>query len=197
MDETREMNMLQSTLLNHARLVEKVLEDERFLGKAVEAGHLMVKTLSEGNKILVCGNGGSAADAQHIAAELVGRFRAERRALPCIALTCNSSTVTAWANDYAYEDVFARQVEAFGRPDDLLIAITTSGNSKNVVNAVKAASEAGLATVGLLGGDGGVLATMVDVAVIVPDETTARVQEVHQVIYHAWCSMIDAALANI
>jgi D-sedoheptulose 7-phosphate isomerase len=144
----------------------------------------------------VCGNGGSAADAQHISAELVGRFKEERKGLPCIALTTDTSMLTAWSNDYDFDSVFARQVEAHGRRGDVLVCISTSGNSTDVVEAAKAAPDLKINTIGLLGGDGGTLAGLVDIPIVIEHVDTARVQEVHQIIYHAWCGEIDAAFAS-
>jgi D-sedoheptulose 7-phosphate isomerase len=172
------------------------MEDDALLAKAAAAGDMMVECLQKRHKIMLCGNGGSAADAQHMSAELVGRFKQERRGLPCLALTTDTSMLTAWSNDYDFDSVFARQVKTLGRRGDVLVCISTSGSSKNVVNAATAAFETKIGTVGLLGGDGGQLAGMVDIPIIVEHVDTARVQEVHQIIYHAWCAEIDAAFAS-
>lgn len=153
----------------------------------------MAERLRRGCRILVCGNGGSAADAQHLAAELSGRYLKERRALAGLALTTDTSALTAIGNDYGFDQVFSRQVEALGRPGDLLIGISTSGNSPNVLLAVEAAKGLGLRTLGLLGRDGGKLKDRVDDALVVPSTVTARIQEVHQMIYHFWCEALDAA----
>lgn len=155
------------------------------------AGERIRDALASGHKLLVCGNGGSAADAQHLAAEIACRFETERRALPAIALGGNTSALTAWSNDYSYDTAFAREVEAFAHPGDVLIAISTSGNSKSVVEAVRAASKLGVYTIGLLGKDGGRLAGMVDAPIVVPSDRTAHIQECHLVAYHFWCEMID------
>ena len=152
----------------------------------------MAERLRRGCKILVCGNGGSAADAQHLAAELSGRYLKERRALAGLALTTDTSALTAIGNDYGYDQVFSRQVEALGRPGDLLIGISTSGNSPNVILAVEAAQGLGMRTLGLLGRDGGKLKDRVDDALVVPSTVTARIQEVHQMVYHFWCEALDA-----
>ena len=152
----------------------------------------MAERLRRGCRILVAGNGGSAADAQHLAAELSGRYLKERRALAGIALTTDTSALTAIANDYGFDFVFSRQVEALGRPGDLFIGISTSGNSPNVIKAVESAKELGLKTLGLLGRDGGKLKGLVDDALIVPSSVTARIQEVHQMVYHFWCEALDA-----
>lgn len=158
------------------------------------AGALIATALERGHKVLLCGNGGSAADAQHIAAELVGRFVAERRALPAIALTTDTSALTAIANDYGYDVVFARQVEALGQPGDVLIAITTSGRSPNVVAAVAAARARGLSVIGLTGAAGMEFAAGCDVGVAVPATATARIQECHIAVGHVLCELIDHAL---
>ena len=146
-----------------------------------------------GNKILIMGNGGSAADAQHIAAELVGRYKIERRGLAAIALTTDSSVLTAWGNDYSYETVFSRQVEALARPGDIVWGISTSGNSANVVRAFEAARLVGATTFGLLGRAGGKLAAMSELSVIIPLEQTDQIQCAHQIVYHAICAYLDHA----
>lgn len=156
-------------------------------------GQRLLTALNLGGKILLCGNGGSAADAQHIAAELVGRFSHARRGLPAIALTTDSSALTAIGNDFGFEQVFARQVEALAREGDVLIGISTSGNSRNVIEAVKVARNMGVTTIGLLGGGGGVLKDLVDHVLIVPSHDTPRIQECHILIGHIWCAMIDEA----
>lgn len=165
-----------------------------------EADHIlaqaedMAERLKRGCRILVCGNGGSAADAQHFAAELSGRFVKERRALGGIALTTDTSALTAIGNDYGFDRIFARQVEALGRPGDLLVGISTSGNSPNIILAVEAAKQLGIRTLGLLGRDGGKLKALVDDALVVASPVTARVQEVHLMVYHFWCEAIEAKL---
>ena len=164
-------------------------------GEIARLGNLLAKRLLAGQRILLCGNGGSAADAQHIAAELVCRFETVRRGLPAIALTTDSSALTAIANDFGFEHLFARQVEALGREGDILIAISTSGNSRNIVAAAEAARRLGLIRIGLLGGDGGLLRKQVDHALVVPSAVTARVQECHILVGHIWCAMVDAAFA--
>jgi phosphoheptose isomerase len=160
-----------------------------------EFGKLLVDHLRHGNRIFLCGNGGSAADAQHIAAEMVCRFETNRRALPAIALTTDTSVLTAIGNDFGYDHVFSRQVEALARPGDLLIGISTSGNSGNVIAAVEQARNMGVDTLGLLGGDGGKLAALVDHALVVPAKETARIQECHILIGHIWCGMVDQAFS--
>jgi D-sedoheptulose 7-phosphate isomerase len=158
------------------------------------AGALLAEVFRAGGKALLFGNGGSAADAQHIADEWVGRYVRERAALPAIALTANTSDLTAIGNDYGFEHVFARGVEAHGREGDVAIAISTSGNSPNVLRAVEVARERGLHTIGLTGRDGGKLAQLVELPIVVPSDVTARIQEAHTAILHAWCELVDAIL---
>ncbi len=158
------------------------------------AAERLARALKQGGRILLCGNGGSAADSQHLAAELVGRFVHHRRALPALALTTDTSALTAIGNDYGFEHIFARQVEALGAAGDVLIALSTSGHSPNILAAVAAARAAGLDTIGLLGRDGGPLRTAVDQAIVVPATETARIQEAHIFIGHCWCALIERAL---
>jgi len=163
----------------------------------VDAAALMTRSLLEDGKILSCGNGGSAADAQHFSSELLNRFELERPGLPAVALTTDSSTLTSIANDYAFLEVFAKQVRALGQPADVLLAISTSGNSENVVRAIHAAHERGLRVVALTGRDGGAIAGVLgdaDVEIRVPAERTCRIQEVHLLIIHCLCDLIDAEL---
>ena len=164
-------------------------------GNAVDAAvDLLAGALEEGHTLFVFGNGGSSADAQHLACELVGRFQRERRALPAVALTTNQALLTAWSNDCGFDDVFARQIEALGRPGDVALGISTSGNSTNVVNALARARERGLRTLGLTGEGGGRVATHCDVLIAVPLSETPRVQEVHLVTYHAICAALEERL---
>ncbi len=150
--------------------------------------------LRRGGKLMLCGNGGSAADAQHIAAELTGRFVRDRRPLAGLALSTDTSALTSIANDYSFEEVFARQVLGLGGRGDCLLAISTSGNSRNVIRATEAARSLGIQVIGLLGRDGGALRALCDVAIVVPSRTTARVQEAHGFIGHTLCALIEATL---
>jgi len=174
---------------------ESVALKQRFFeanaGLLVAAGRRMAESLRGGGKVLTFGNGGSAADAQHLAGELVGRFRRDRAALSAIALTTDSSVVTAIGNDMGYDSVFRRQVEAHGRPGDVAVGITTSGRSPNVVQALQLARERGLVTMGLTGGGGGRLAGAVDYLIDVPHAETARIQEVHVMVVHVLCQIVE------
>lgn len=162
------------------------------LGPAIVAAQTIAEALRAGGKLLVFGNGGSAADAQHLSAELVGRFQKERAAIPAIALTVDTSVLTSVANDYSFKQVFARQVEALGRPGDVALGISTSGESPNVVAALQAAKAQGLKTVALTGRDGGSVGRVAEIHVNVPDQNTQRVQEVHQTLIHVLCEVIEA-----
>ena len=157
---------------------------------------LLVERLSAGNKLLVCGNGGSAADALHICAELVGRFLRDRRPLPAIALNANQSILTALSNDYSYESVFSRQVEALAKPGDVVWGISTGGNSKNVVEALRTAHTLGAYTIGLTGESGGAMAEHADVLLAVPLSATPRIQEIHVVTYHVICEALEVAVCD-
>ncbi len=176
-----------------ARHLQAVEESMHQLIPAVERGaEVLLKALKRGNKILVCGNGGSAADSQHFAAELVGRYKSERRARAAIALTTDTSTLTSVGNDYGFERIFARQIEALGRAGDVLVALSTSGASKNVLAAVAQARKQKMKVVILTGAGGTLLAKKSDVAVVIPSRETARIQELHELVYHSWCEYIDA-----
>ncbi|MBF0216482.1 MAG: D-sedoheptulose 7-phosphate isomerase [Candidatus Omnitrophica bacterium] len=167
-----------------------MLEDGA-MSSVLRAADIMVKCLKAGNKILTLGNGGSAGDSEHFAAELVVRFEKERRPLPCIALSANSSNLTAMSNDYSFDRVFSRQVEALGVKGDAVLAISTSGNSPNVIGAVKTARKAGMTVIALTGKDGGELKDIADLSILVRSSVTARIQEVHIIVIHALCRLID------
>ncbi len=159
-----------------------------------ETAETMVAALKAGNKLLICGNGGSAADAQHFAAELVGRFMIDRRPLPAIALTTDTSILTAIGNDYSYTDVFERQVEALGQKGDVLVGMSTSGHSENVIQAFTVAKKNHISTIALLGKQGGQLLSMADQAIVVPHQLSSRIQEGHITIIHIWCELIERDL---
>ena len=152
--------------------------------------------LSAGGKLLLMGNGGSAADSQHIAAELIGRFKKDRKAIPALALTVDSSSLTALGNDYGFEFIFSRQIEALANPNDAVIGISTSGNSKNIIRALNLAREIGAKTIGLMGNNGGEMKGCVDIGIIVPSNDTARIQEVHITIGHIICEIIEQDLIH-
>ena len=177
----------------HLETIESVMNNmEEDLEKA---SCMAVEVLRRGNKILLCGNGGSAADAQHIAAELTGRYKTERRGLPGIALTTDTSALTAIGNDYGYDRVFDRQTEALANEGDLLIGISTSGNSANIISALKLAKEMGCSTLGFSGRDGGVMNAVCDVNLVVPSDDTPRIQEMHILFGHTICQIIDDELS--
>ncbi len=154
----------------------------------------IVQTLRNGNKLMLCGNGGSAADSLHLAAEFTGRFVKDRKPLAALALSTDSPALTCIANDYSFDEIFSRQVLALGRPGDCLLAISTSGNSRNVIRAVEAARSIGVRTIGLLGREGGLLRGMCDLVIVVPSPTTARIQEAHIFIGHTLCAMVESRL---
>ena len=177
------------TLAAAAKLHERMRSQ---VGPTLVAARALAEALGAGRKLLVFGNGGSAADAQHLSAELVGRFQKERAALPAIALTVDTSALTAIANDYSFKQVFVRQIEALGQPGDVAMGISTSGESPNVVAALKAARARGLKTIALTGRDGGAVGQAAEIHVNVPDQNTARVQELHRTLLHVICEVIEA-----
>ena len=183
--------MVEQELKAHQQTIQRVIEEMRL--SIHEATQIVVETLARGNKVLLCGNGGSAADAQHIAAELSGRYKRERRALAGIALTTDTSALTAIANDYGYDRVFDRQVEALARPGDLLIGLSTSGNSLNVISAFAVAKLMGCYTVGLSGKGGGEMNRICHLNLVVPSNDTPRIQEMHILIGHIICQAVDDA----
>lgn len=159
--------------------------------RVVDAALVLIESVAAGGKVLVCGNGGSAADAQHMVGEMVVRYARDRKALPAVALTTDSSVITAQANDRDFDSVFERQVEAIGRTGDVLVAISTSGTSPDVTRAAKAARRMGMKIIGLTGAGGEALATLSDVTVMVPADSTARIQEVHITVIHALCDLVE------
>jgi len=186
------LKTFMSELEEHQSMIDRLAN---CTGEIEAAGEQLINTLKQGGKILLCGNGGSAADCQHIAAELVVRYEKKRKALAAIALTTDSSIMTAHANDFDFETVFSRQVEALGNEKDCLIAISTSGKSKNILRAVEAAKSKGMIVIGLTGCEGGELSKQATVSVIVPSVVTARIQEAHILIGHWWCGAIEEALS--
>lgn len=180
---------IKSELSLHLETVEKVITE--LTDDIEKIASVLVSTIKRGNKIILFGNGGSAADAQHIAAELSGRYKKERRGLPALALTTDTSALTAIANDYGFNYMFSRQVEALASKDDTVIGISTSGNSKNVVFGLNEAKKLGCATIALSGNDGGEMKNIADMNLIVPSENTARIQEMHILVGHIWCQIIE------
>lgn len=183
-------------IFNEAFESRNVLLDKELVNMIEKATELLISTLKRGNKILIAGNGGSAGDSQHFAGELVGRFLKERKALPAIALSTNTSILTAIGNDYSFEKVFSRQIEALGKEGDSLVVISTSGNALNLIHAVDTAKSLSINTIGLLGNDGGKLGKLVDIPIIVPLSKTPRIQEIHIVIIHSICEIIEDALGS-
>lgn len=175
----------------------KIAASEAIAGSIEQAGMILVQSLLAGNKILSCGNGGSAGDAQHFSSELLNRFEIDRPSLPAIALTTDSSTLTSIANDYSYDEIFSKQVRALGAKGDVLLAISTSGNSRNVIKAIEAAVARDMPIIALTGNDGGDIAGLLgenDVEIRVPSSRTARIQEVHLLVIHCLCEIIDTTL---
>ena len=186
--EQRVRRLFEDSLATHRDSQEQLVEP------IAQAGALLAQALSDGRRVLSCGNGGSAADAQHFAAELIGRFEKEREALPAIALSTDTSALTAISNDYGFERVFSRQVEGLGQEGDILVAISTSGNSPNVVQAIEAAQSRQMRVIALTGRDGGTIRGQMresDIELCVPSDSTARVQEVHILILHCLCDLTD------
>ncbi len=185
------LDRIHQHLKSHVAVVEALEPQAELMLKAATC---CGDALAAGNKVLLCGNGGSAADAQHIAAELIGRFIDDRRSLPAVALTTDTSALTAIANDYGYEQVFSRQVEGLAVPGDVLIAISTSGNSSNVNRAAVSARERQCQVIGLSGKSGGPLAALCDTVLVVPSDITARIQECHILVGHILCDLIEQSL---
>lgn len=169
----------------------RILANQEIVNRILQAADMLAECYREGGAVIVCGNGGSASDAEHMAGELVGRFQAERKALPAIALGANPAVLTSIGNDYSFSDIYARELEAFAAPRNVLLGITTSGNSANVIKALEKAKDSGMKTVALLGRDGGKAGSIVDVPIVVPSEVTARIQESHILIIHILCSLME------
>jgi D-sedoheptulose 7-phosphate isomerase len=184
-------------LRNIAAQIELLSRLDALAPDVLAAGQKIAQTLRAGGKLLLCGNGGSAADAQHIAAELTGRFMQERRPLAAVALTTDTSALTCIGNDYSFDEIFARQLQAIARPGDCLIGISTSGNSRNIIRTVEVARDMGVFSIGLLGRDGGALLRLCDQSLIVPSQVTARIQESHILIGHTLCGLIEQELGLV
>lgn len=187
--------LIERVINEHLSTVENMKKN--CIPQIEKIGLLCQDALKNGHTIFFCGNGGSAADSQHLAAEIVGRFLKERRGMAAIALTTDTSILTAVGNDYGYDQIFARQVEALVRPGDVLIGLSTSGNSKNIVAAVEKANGIGAVTVGMTGGSGGKLAELCTACLVVPSSVTARIQEAHILAGHMICEMIDEVSVNV
>lgn len=186
--------VIQENIAASLAVKQAMLTDQSLITGITQAADILICALQSGHRVFLAGNGGSAADAQHIAAEFVGRYRMERRGLPVMALTVNTSALTAIGNDYGFDGVFARQIEAFAQPDDVLIGISTSGNSKNILRALILASAMHVKTIALTGGSGGKLRGIVDICLRVPSEDTPRIQEAHILIGHAISEIVESEL---
>jgi D-sedoheptulose 7-phosphate isomerase len=186
------MQRIKDLLYTSADLKKTVADT--LSGDILEVANRIKACLQKGGKLILMGNGGSAADAQHIAAELIGRFKKERKAVPAIALTVDTSSLTALGNDYGFDIIFERQLEALGQKNDAVIGISTSGNSKNVVRAMKKANDLGALTIGLLGNNGGKIKDVANLSIVIPSNDTARIQEVHITIGHIICELIEEDL---
>lgn len=188
------MNIIQQSLANSIATKQAILDDTVFLQKIEEAAQIWIAAFRQGGKVLFCGNGGSAADAQHLAAELSGRFYTDRPPLYAEALHVNTSFVTAVGNDYGFEEIYARMTEAAGRPGDVLVAISTSGNSPNILKAIAKARDQGMTVIGFTGAKGGDMATRCDVLFNVPSTDTPRIQEAHILIGHILCQLVEEGM---
>ncbi|MCK9455552.1 D-sedoheptulose 7-phosphate isomerase [Sulfurimonas sp.] len=184
-------NYIKNQIKKSYETKQAIYENEELLNKIVEVCKLCVKLYRGKNKTILAGNGGSAADAQHIAAELVGRYGFDRPSIPSLALTTDTSNLTAIGNDYGYDKVFSRQLEGMGQEGDIFIGISTSGNSKNIINAFEVAKQKGIKTIALVGKGGGEMAKIADIALVVPSDSTPRIQESHILIGHIICDIIE------
>jgi len=185
------LDLIKKQLTQSIETMTKVLNDEAIHTAVVEAGRITAHAMKAGKKLMVCGNGGSAADAQHLVAEFVSRLTVDRPALRAVALTTDTSILTAIGNDYHYDNVFERQVEALGLEGDVLMAISTSGNSKNCVKALKLAKKLGIHTIAYTGNKGGTMAELADINVIIPSDTTMNIQESHLALEHIYCMVVE------
>ena len=189
------IDLLKSEIEASIKVKRKLLEDEKLLDQVLEVSRECLKTLLDGGKIIFCGNGGSFADAQHLSAEFTSRFLFDRPAMASIALGTNNSGLTAMGNDYGYENIFSRELEALGKPEDMLIGITTSGNSANIIKGVDAANKIGITTFILTGESGGKLKGLAD-CIQIPSTDTARIQECHILVGHIICGFVEKAMFN-
>ena len=195
MTNSKKVNhMIEETLQQSTKIIADLYNLSDEINKTA---NLIITAINKNKKIIIIGNGGSAADAQHIAAEFLGRYKLKRKSIPAIALTSNSSTTTAIANDYDFSDVFSRQCESLVSKDDIVIGISTSGNSENVIKGLKASKKNGGLTIGLLGNNGGKIKNTVDISLVVNATSVPRIQEAHRVIYHIICEIVEEELARI
>ncbi len=185
------IDLVKRQLTQSIETMQKVLADQQIHQAVVRAGEITARAMKDGRKLMVCGNGGSAADAQHLVAEFVSRLTVDRPALRAVALTTDTSILTAIGNDYSYDNVFERQVEALGNSGDVLLAISTSGNSKNCVKALKLAKSMGIHTVAYTGNNGGSMSALADINVIIPSDTTMNIQESHLALEHIFCMVVE------
>ncbi len=188
--------VVKKRLLEALAVKQALSQDQEIIEQAVKAAQVCIKSLQEGGKVLFCGNGGSAADAQHLSAELSGRYLVDRKPLFAEALHVNTSYLTAVANDYSYADIYARLVEAMGRPGDVLVALSTSGNSSNILKAIEKAKEIGMHVIGMTGAKGGKMKGVVDVCLQMPTDDTPRIQEGHILVGHIICELIENAFVS-
>ena len=186
--------LIEERIKESIEVKKRILEDKNLLSKIKTAAEIIVNSLKNGGKIILCGNGGSAADAQHIAAELLGKYLMDRKPLAALALTTNTSVLTAIGNDYSFDQIFVRQFEAVAKPQDVLIGISTSGNSANVVNVVKAARQMNIKTICIAGSNGGKLKDLCEVLINIPSESTPRIQESHIMVGHILCELVESEL---
>jgi D-sedoheptulose 7-phosphate isomerase len=190
-------DLVQDRIQSNIDVKQLLLRDAEFHGLVAQAAIEIVKSMQAGGKVMFCGNGGSAADAQHLAAEFTGRYLKERRALPALALHANTSSLTAIGNDYGFDLVFARQVEALGKPGDVAVGISTSGNSRNVLRALEVARAGSIYTIALTGGSGGLMRNVADCTICIPSQETPRIQECHLLTGHIICEIAEAMLFDV
>ncbi len=192
--ERPDLNYVRDEFANSIAVKQAILEDDAMTTQIRDLGHLLIDRYEQGHKLLIAGNGGSAADAQHIAAEFVSRFNFDRPGLPALALTTDTSILTAVGNDYGYDQLFRRQVEANALPGDVFLGISTSGNSANILEALAACQQAGITSIGMTGRSGGKMRELCDHCLCVPSDDTPRIQEAHIVIGHTLCAMVELGL---
>lgn len=192
--ERPDLEYVVAELQHSLSVKQRMLDDPGLMQQITDVGHLLIEAYEDGNKLLLAGNGGSAADAQHLAAEFLSRFNFDRPGVPALALTTDTSILTAISNDYGFESLFARQIEANGVPGDVFLGISTSGNSPNILRALRAARDKDITTIGLTGRSGGEMRDLCDYCLCVPSANTARIQEAHIVIGHTLCAMVELAL---